>query len=92
MKRLFVSFIFAIALGASVVGAVAYFFLNERPENDGRDVVFELRAGSFSSVAKDLEQQGVITDAFKFKVLARLMGETSHVRVGEYALRTDMTP
>jgi UPF0755 protein len=92
MKRVFTAAVSTVIITVSLVGLLGYFFLNERPETDGREVVFELKAGSFASVARELEQQGIITDAFKFKILARLLGETSKVRVGEYALRTDMTP
>lgn len=92
MSRILSVAITAVLIGGLVVGGLGYLFLNERPEKDGREVVFELRAGSFASVARELEQQGLITDSFKFKILARILGETSKVRVGEYALRTDMTP
>lgn len=84
-------FIGGVAL-AAMITALGYFFLNERPESEGREVIFELKAGSFISVARELEQQGLITDAFKFKILARVLGDTGNIRVGEYALRTDMTP
>lgn len=92
MKRLLFGGLLIVVAAGLLVGGVAFFFLNEAPEAAGRDVVFELRPGPFTAVARDLEAQGLVTSATKLKLLARITGHANRVRVGEYALRTDMTP
>lgn len=68
-------------------------FLNSSPVSAGTEVVYEVIPGkSFSSVAKELEQRGIITNAALFSLFARLRGEASRMKVGEYAMRTDMVP
>jgi UPF0755 protein len=84
-----ITFTVVVALAAAVS---VFLYLNGAPETEGKDVIFDLSPGPFLTVAKNLEEQGVITDAFRFKILARLTGYANRVRVGEYALRTDMPP
>jgi UPF0755 protein len=45
-----------------------------------------------SAVAEALERRGLITSAFKFKLLARLQGYDRRLKAGEYGLRASLTP
>lgn len=82
------------------VGIFAYLlwesfsFVFAPAESTGSSIVeFEVPPGSsFTKVASELESEGLIKDAFRLKVLAKLMGFTSQVRVGEYDLSSNMTP
>ena len=47
---------------------------------------------SFQSVSQSLHKKDLIKDPFLFKVLAKVLGATGKIQVGEYALRKSMTP
>ncbi|NUN05077.1 MAG: endolytic transglycosylase MltG [Bdellovibrio sp.] len=80
------------ALGAGV-GFVGYQFLNSRPGDTAQDVVYEVNPGkSFNTIASELEAKGLLTNGFFFSMYARLVGERSKLKVGEYLLRTNMKP
>lgn len=81
-----------LALGGGV-GYLAYQFINSRPNAQAQDVVYEVVPGKgFNFIAKELENQGLVKNAFFFSVFARFKGDRSKVKVGEYLLRTNMTP
>lgn len=82
--------ILAIALG---VGYVGYEFTHSSPSSTGQDVVFEVEPGkAFNTIAKDLEEKGLIRNASMFSLYARVKNERGKVKVGEYLLRTNMVP
>jgi len=59
----------------------------------GQERIFEVMPGEgFYRVARRLEESGLLTSAFHFKVLAKFSGHQDSLRVGEYAVRTDMRP
>lgn len=81
-----------LAVGGGA-GYLAFEFLKSRPSATAQDVVYEVVPGKgFNSIAKDLENKGLVKNAFFFSVFARLKGDRSKVKVGEYLLRTNMTP
>jgi len=85
-----IALVLAIVLGFAFVG---YQFTHTRPSETAQDVIFEVEPGrSFNVLAKDLETRGAIRNASFFSLYARLIGERSKVKVGEYLLRTDMYP
>ena len=47
---------------------------------------------SLTHIAENLEQRGIIRNAFDLRVYARLKGIGHQIRAGEYALSPDMTP
>lgn len=53
--------------------------------------VFEIKKGSnITNIANALEEQGIISNAVYFKLLARLEEKASKVKAGEYQLLPDM--
>lgn len=79
--------------GIVILGWQGISFLNQAPADGGQEIIFEVSSGSsLSSVANRLQQQGLVTDSFKFILFAKLTGEESSIKVGEYILKTDMTP
>lgn len=97
MKKTF--FVLSIALGALLAGLggtvafLSYEFLNSPPSQKVQDVIYEVIPGKgFNSVAKELEQKGLIKNALFFSYYSRFKGERSKIKVGEYLLRTNMLP
>lgn len=95
-KTLFVSSIAVLALVVGLGGTVAYLsyeFLNTAPSTEVQDVIYEVNPGKgFNSIARELEQKGLIKSALFFTLYSRFKGERSKVKVGEYLLRTNMIP
>jgi UPF0755 protein len=46
---------------------------------------------SFSTVTRNLYEQGVLPDRISFQLLARLTGEATHVQAGEYRFKSGMS-
>jgi len=68
-------------------------FVSSPADRQGQEVFFEVQNGaSFSHVARELRERGLITDARLFTWLARFLGQTSRLKVGEYKLNTNMYP
>lgn len=97
MKKTVLTLITAVViLGAIIAGGGAYLiynFTSQAPSSSSQEVVFEVEPGkSFNAVAAELEQKGLIRNAQFFSLYARLVGDRSKLKVGEYLFRTDMKP
>lgn len=94
MKKLVVSFIFiffATSLGAAFL--VYKNFMRSGKSGDPSEVIYEVAQGKpFNKISRELEEKGLIDNALLFSIYARLRGEASKVKVGEYSLRQNMTP
>ncbi|MGZ3774184.1 MAG: endolytic transglycosylase MltG [Pseudobdellovibrionaceae bacterium] len=97
MKKNFV--VLLIAFGALLLGLggaaafLGYQFANSAPSTEAQEVIYEVNPGKgFNFIAKELEQKGLIKNASFFSLYARFKGERSKLKVGEYLLRTNMTP
>jgi UPF0755 protein len=72
---------------------LAYGFLASSGSKVTREVIYEVSpAKSFNSVAKDLQNQGVVKNAEVFSIYARLTGQRGRMKVGEYQFNTSMKP
>lgn len=95
-KSIVVLILSLVALLAAVGGGVAYVgyeFVKSRPSTVSQEVVYEVAPGKgFNVIAKELESKGLIKSATFFSLYARFKGERSKIKVGEYLLKTDMTP
>ncbi|MDG0814812.1 endolytic transglycosylase MltG [Bdellovibrio svalbardensis] len=95
-KTILVLIIAVVALLTAVGAGVGYFvydFTHTRPSEVAQDVVYEVEPGkAFNTIAKDLENKGLVRNATLFSLWARFKGERSKVKVGEYLLRTNMLP
>ncbi len=97
MKKTILIFLSVIVvLGVVVGGGLAYLvfdFTSSRPSSESQEVVYEVEPGkSFNTVAYELEQKGLLRNANFFSIYARVIGQRSKLKVGEYLLRTNMRP
>ncbi len=91
-KLIKLSFLFCIVVCGFLFWQ-AYTFLNTAPSKLGKEVIFEVSQGStFNHVANDLEKKGLITDSYKFGILARLKGLDSKLHAGRFILNSGWTP
>jgi len=68
-------------------------FLTVPPETPGRDLVFRVEPGQiFTTIARNLQAAGLVTDARRLQRLAVVEGKGSSVRAGEFLLNTGWTP
>lgn len=82
-----------VAAIAGAVGFVAMSFLKTAPSDIAQDVVYEISPGSsFNGIAQDLEAKGLVKNGTLFSLYARIKGDRSKLKVGEYLLRTNMLP
>jgi UPF0755 protein len=87
----YVFMLFLIVLAG--VGLLAYQFINTSATGSEQTVVFEVAPGeSFKTIARHLEQAGLVQSAMKLQIYARLTGQAAKTRVGEYAIRGDSKP
>lgn len=86
-------FIAVIAAGLMYVGFEAFRFVASGPGSSTDAVVFEVPGGrNFGTIAAELEAKGLVRDAFRMRVLAKISGLGSKVKRGEYALNKGMSP
>ncbi|MFL5841546.1 MAG: endolytic transglycosylase MltG [Thermoleophilaceae bacterium] len=84
-----------IAIGLAVFALAAAWFLVSlyqpgKGAGSGRAPVTVPRGGSLSVIADRLDNAGVISSPFFFKLRARLSGHTSDLKPGGYVLQKDM--
>jgi len=94
VKRL-LAVLLVVVLLAAAGGAGGYFYWQSRldaPLSIETPTLYEVPAGAgFNRVVNDLAAQGVISDAWAFRLLTRLAPEeVPAIRVGEYRLLPDM--
>ncbi len=93
MKALFLGLIGLLLLAVIGLGLYGYTFIKVSPNPVGETKRITITPGeSFLSIAKDLEREGIVKDAFSFRVLARVLEKSDKVRAGEFELNTGWTP
>lgn len=93
MRNVLIAFIVAICI--SVIGGFwfATQFLYTSQGTAEEKVVFEVPQGAtFTSIANRLQAQGLISNALYMRILAKVTGQGSMVKRGEYALDKGMQP
>jgi len=94
MRRIFA--IISIILVLSIVGiftwfSVRFFFTPISVTN--QTVFFTVSPGTaMPQLARDLYRQGILRDPHYFLLLAKLRGDLTHIKVGEYQLNPGTTP
>jgi UPF0755 protein len=82
-----------MAIAVAFFGFQAFRFLAAGPGRAEEKVVFEIPGGtSFQQIAADLQAKGLIIDAYKMRILAKLTNQDGRVKRGEYELNRSMTP
>jgi UPF0755 protein len=93
MKGCLRQLVFLLAMAALFVAtafAVASFF--EPPSNSTQVVRVEVpRNATVRTIAERLEQKGLIRHRYAFLLMARLLGESSNMKAGEYELQPSMS-
>lgn len=85
--------IVALLLVSAGFSFLAIRFLSSSPNVSDEQTVFEVRPGeSFKTIARHLEEQGLVVSAWKLELYARLTRASSKIRIGEYALRKNFRP
>jgi UPF0755 protein len=68
-------------------------FLNSPASDSNEEIVYEVVPGkTFARVSKELESQKIISNSALFNLFARLRGQSSKMKVGEYLFRPNMRP
>lgn len=97
MKTFFKALTFIIIWGVLLGGGYVFYevhsFLKTPASTTPQEVVFGIKSGStFDRVAWDLKKAGIITDVFRFRLLAQYHDALGKVKAGEFLLSTGWTP
>lgn len=96
MKKILIFTAAVVFLFFTLSGAMAFFawnFMYSPASSQSQEIIYDLTLGkSFNTVASELEREGLIKNAEFFSLYAKVSGERSKIKVGEYALNTNMTP
>ncbi len=89
---LLTSFVIVCGLAYTGVTAVTDMFFAPVDENDSAVIEFEVASGSsLSTVSRNLEKAGLITNHTVFKYMADFMGMGQKIQSGDYELRRSMS-
>lgn len=92
-KSLFVGISSLFVIMILLAGFIGFHFISTSPSNQDEEIIFEVPQGaSFQRIAKELETRKLIHNATLFSWYARLKGATGKIKVGEYEMKTNMTP
>ncbi len=97
MRRFFQGVIFCLLwgllLGGGYVAYEAHIFLTTPASATAEEVLFSIAPGAtFDRVAWDLKKAGLISDVFRFRLLAQYHSALGKIKAGEFALNTGWTP
>lgn len=93
MRKVLAVLLTLILAGTVAVAVQAISFMSSHPSDSTESAIFNVMPGeSFASVAKHLEESGLVSDALKFRLLARVLHSGNKVRVGEYAIPKNSVP
>lgn len=93
LRSAFLAVFLCVTAAGLWCGYEAYTFLNVPPETPGQDVSFDVTPGmTISRAATALKAKNVITDPFKFRLLARYREAGGRMKAGRFLLNTGWTP
>ena len=93
MKKLIAGFTLALGTLFLVCAMAAFQFLSAGPGSSEEKVVFEVPYGAtFVQVAHRLAEQGLVRSYIRFRIFAKITGQESRLKSGEYQLDKGMTP
>jgi UPF0755 protein len=92
-RKIVITVLLIIGLSVLFVASKSIEFLTSAPSSEHKEVIFEISNGlAFHHIAHELEARGLVTNALKLGLFAKITGQATHVKVGEYQLFTDMRP
>lgn len=93
MKKITLSLTLALGFLILVFALAGFQFLAAGPGRSEERVVFEIPHGAtFVQIARQLSKQGLVRGYFRFRVFAKITGQESRIKSGEYELDRGMTP
>lgn len=93
LLRLLLGVLLVVSCAAAYAGFDAWRFLTVPPQDPGVETTFDVEAGtSFDRVARQLEQRGIVTSAWRLKVLGHWKEWTGSLKAGRFAVHTGWTP
>ncbi|MHB1398686.1 MAG: endolytic transglycosylase MltG [Trichloromonadaceae bacterium] len=92
LKSIGIGLVLASILLALLVGGQYVYFLLRPVTPPGQRVIIIETGASFSSIAKRLQERGVISNVTNFKLLARWRDVGSHIQAGSYEFARAATP
>ena len=90
LRSAFLAVFLCVTAAGLWCGYEAYTFLNVPPETPGQDVSFDVTPGM--TISRALKAKNVITDPFKFRLLARYREAGGRMKAGRFLLNTGWTP
>ncbi|BBO80485.1 aminodeoxychorismate lyase [Desulfosarcina ovata subsp. sediminis] len=96
IKKLILLWVALLLIGAGSAGLLYWHLISwaERPMAEpGQEKLFTLLPGQgLKQTARALHREGLISDALRFTILARMDKQDKLLKAGEYFLSTSMTP
>ena len=93
IKRLFLGAILLGFVTSLVIAYKAYTFINTTPSAIHEEKIADIQRGMpVKKIAEILEKEGVITSAFSFQIMIRILDKAQDIKAAEYQLFTDMKP
>ncbi|SHN55310.1 endolytic transglycosylase MltG [Desulfovibrio litoralis] len=91
--RTFLMILFILLCIGAYVGYDAWRFMSTPAEKEGREVSIFVEPGTtLDQLAKVLLKEKVISDAFRFKLLAQIQKKSGLLKTGEFAVNSAWTP
>lgn len=85
--------VLSLLIGVGVLYWQTQTFLTTPAEEQGRDIVLNVVPGqSLDRVAAELEAQGLVSSAHKFRLMVRAKNQGTAIKAGEYLLNTSWPP
>jgi len=93
ITTIIIVFVISVAAAAGFFLFQMHDYANEPAGTGSTDTLFLIRPGqNVRTTSAALLEKGIITDPFKFKLLARIKGLDKKLKAGEYLLSDSMTP
>lgn len=93
LKIVSITLVFCLFSVAGWVGFMANSFMNTAPETPGKEVFVDVPPGAhLGQIADMLEEKGVVTSAFKFRLLARYRKASTDLQAGRFSVNTGWLP
>lgn len=87
-KWLFVSLLVATTFS----GLLAYYAITSlKLQPDSQEIIIQPKSG-LKSIANQLVKQGVLTEPWRFIILAKVLHKESYLQAGDYTLNRNVTP
>lgn len=87
-KWIFLSLLIAII----VAGCLAYYAITSlKLQPDSQEITIQPKSG-LKSIANQLVKQGVLTEPWRFIILAKVLHKESYLQAGDYTLNRNVTP